>query len=407
MAQSVAIKIYYGDYIFMGREKMFTVGRKYVSKLIPRLQSQNLRASGVSRTLVLVNWENMGDFILFSAVIRETKTNFPNSKLIVVAQKENAELAQDCPYVDKWIWIKGHKNPKPGEGHGKETSYLRKLVVTYFQLQFYGKRKIDFLLGPDWLLVTTLNQFVQNILFRKANQKDFSSTFQGPVVLSRIRDHSHQVTRMCSILEAFNIKVVSDEIENWLPLISEPKDSGSGNSSMAITRRVLVSLGAGQRRRNWPLENVRTLIDTLLVEYKELEVTVIGPKSLATEEVLHGFSNTEGIKSVIGQTDLSQVARFMKNSNLLISNDSGLVHLAATYKLPTVVISAHPTNADPWHLHSPNRYHPWKTRYKVLQPAELIHPCIGSCQAPRAHCIESIDVAIVFEACKELLDNNS
>lgn len=407
MAVSVAIKICYGYYIFVRWEKMFTMGREYLFKLIPRLQSQKFGASQISRTLVLVNWENMGDFILFSAMIRETKMNFPNSKLIVVAQKENAELAHDCPYVEKWIWIKGHKNPKPGEGHGKETSYLRKLVVTYFQLQFHGKRRIDFLLGPDWLLVTSLNQFVQNILFRKANQKDLSLTFQGPVVLSRIRDHSHQVTRMCSILEAFNIKVVSDEIENWLPLISEPKDSRSGIVSTAISRRVLVSLGAGQSRRNWPLERVRTLIDTLLAEYQDLEVTVIGPKSLATEEVLSRFSNTKGIKSVIGQTDLSQVARFMKDSDLLISNDSGLVHLAATFKLSTVVISAHPMNAEPWHLHSPNRYHPWKTRYKVVQPAELIHPCRSSCQAPQAHCIESIDVVTVFEACKELLDNNS
>lgn len=386
---------------------MFATCREYFLKFIPNLQSRKLGTSQIPRTVVLVNWGNLGDFILFSAIIRETKLNFPTSKLIVVAQKENAELAQDCPYVEKWIWIKGHKKPKPGEGHGKETSYRRKLVVTYFLLLIHGRRKIDFLLGPDWLLVASLDQFVQNIIFRKANQKYLPLTFQGPIDLGRILNHSHQVTRMCSILEAFDVKVVSDEIENWLPMMSGTEYIRREVASRAVSKRVLVTLGAGQSRRNWPLGSVRILIDTLLEEYQDLEITVLGPKSFATKEVVDRFTGSERIKNLIGQTDLSQVARLMKNSDLLVSNDSGLVHLAATLKLSTVVISAHPIDADPWNLHSPNRYHPWKTKYKVIQPAKLIYPCQGSCQAPQPHCIQTVDAATVFEACKELLNNNS
>ena len=109
---------------FVGWGNMFTTCREYFLKLIPSLQSRKLETSQIPRTVALVNWGNLGDFILFSAIIRETKLNFPSSKLIVVAQKENAELAHDCPYVEKWIWIKGHKNPKPGEGHQRNCVYV-------------------------------------------------------------------------------------------------------------------------------------------------------------------------------------------------------------------------------------------------------------------------------------------
>lgn len=407
MALIDADKNQIGLWKFGSWEKVTITFRNLLLKLIPNLQSQRFRTSVVPRVVVLVNWGNMGDFILFSAVIRETKLNFPDSKLIVVAQRENAELGVDCPYVDKWIWIKGHRNPRPGEGHGKETGYARKLAVTYFYLLFHGKRRIDFLLGPDWLLVASLNQFVQSILFRKANQKDLAATFGGSIVLSRIQDQSHQVTRMCSIIEAFNLAVTSDEIENWLPVISRTGEGQGDIASKTYAKQVLVSLGAGQTRRNWPLGNVENLIESLLREHQDLGVKILGPKSLATDEVFAKFSNTERTKNLVGQTNLAEIKLLMGNSDLLISNDSGLVHLAATLKLPTVVISAHSTDADPWNLHSPNRYHPWKTEYRVIQPAKLIPPCKGSCQAPQAHCIEQVHTDSVFRACNDLLNIKS
>lgn len=77
---------------------------------------------------MLVNLENIGDFILFSAVIREVRTNFPNSQLIVVGQRENKGLVEFCQIVDEWIWVPGHKTPKFGESIGQEISYLKRFL---------------------------------------------------------------------------------------------------------------------------------------------------------------------------------------------------------------------------------------------------------------------------------------
>ena len=110
--------------------------KNLLNTVTPNLWNNHKKTQDCPRIIALVNWDNLGDFVLFTAVIRETRTNYPDSKLIVVAQKENSEIVGECDLVDRWIWIKGHRKPKAGMGHGRETSYWTRLVKTYFLLLF-------------------------------------------------------------------------------------------------------------------------------------------------------------------------------------------------------------------------------------------------------------------------------
>lgn len=377
--------------------------KNLIITIIPNLGSNNSTATNSPRVIALVNWENLGDFVLFTSVIRETRFNFPDAKLIVVAQKGNRELANQCPYVGKWIWIKAHRTPKPGMGHGVQKKYWKRLVMTYFALLFYGKRKIDLLIGPDWLLVENTLQLTNNLLFSKGNRQRQRLQSVATENIKLFRDKSHQVIRMLSILELFGLQVKSDEIENWITPIVTTKKVNTKDLELIRARRILISIGAGQARRNWPIENVKQLINNLEVKYPFFQIAVLGPKSLVTPETIHAFPDSENFVNLIGKTDLSTVASLMQNSDLLISNDSGLAHIAASVKLACVIVSAHPLNGDPWHLHSPNRYHPWKTEYLVIQPQSLIGECLGSCQATYPHCIKTIPPITVLEACNTML----
>lgn len=372
--------------------------------ILPNLGMNPGRRYHLPRIVALVNWENLGDFVLFSSVIRETKENFPRSKLFVVAQKENAGLVDFCPYVDRWIWVKGHQTPKSGEGHGKATSYGRKMFETYIALLRHGKGKVDFLIGPDWLLVDDPSHFTENFIFRHVNVKRNSLTETALRNHQMYRDHSHQVERMLSILEMFGLNVSSDEIENWT--IPENRMKPVIRNQPNRRKNILISLGAGQLRRNWPLENILTLIPMLVKEFPDVDLTILGPRSFNTQKFTDAFSDLGNVTNLIGKTSLSEVTELMLDADLMISNDSGLVHIAATLKLPCVVVSAHPLNGDPWHLHSPNRYHPWKTKYIELQPEFLLSPCVGSCQADYPHCIAEVRPLEVFEACKSLLNRS-
>lgn len=371
--------------------------------ILPNLSMNPIRRDHLPRIVVLVNWENLGDFVLFSAAIRETRENFPHSKLLVVAQRENSALTKYCPYVDQWIWIKGHRPPKIGEAYGRDTSYSYKMIRTYLSLLIHGGGKVDYLIGPDWLLVDNSRQFVENILYRKVNSKRNSFDRAALMNRAKFKEQSHQTIRMLSVLEMFGLTVKSQKIETWaIPQDREPVKLQNKNlPNRSLT--VLISLGAGQMRRNWPIENILTLIQLFTRDYPNVSLKILGPTSLDTNKLSRIFPNSESLTNLVGKTDLREIVELIQEADLLVSNDSGLVHIAASLKLPCVVVSAHPLNGDPWHLHSPNRYYPWETRYIELQPKALLTPCIGSCQAELPHCITTVLPTEVFQACKSLL----
>ena len=340
--------------------------------------------------VVLVNLENIGDFILFSAVIREVRTNFPNSQLVVVGQRENKGLVEYCQIVDEWIWVKGHRTPKFGESFGQEIKYLNKVSRVYLILLLKYRKKIDLLIGPDWLLTKDLNQIVRNILYKKANVK-------GGYVHRNLRfnakkyiANTHQVPRMLSILEMQGLTVSNLEPQSWLlPEISS-SSYVKENELLHSKSQIVISLGAGHSRRNWPAREFRKVISDIHLVWPEIEFLVIGPNSLVSPDLCNIFSGLDRTQELIGKTDFRLAAELISKSTLVIVNDSGFAHLAASLKIPTLVLSAHPLDADPWHLHSPNRYHPWGNEYIELQPSHLLSPCVGSCQASEPHCIKTI-----------------
>lgn len=388
----------------MSRKK---VAQSILARLVPSLSSNRNTIEDFPRIVALINWENMGDFVLFTPVIREMRMNFPNSKLIVIAQRENKELTENCPYVDQWIWIKGHRKPKLGMAHGIQTTYWSKLFSTYFLLLVHGRKRIDLLLGPDWLLVESTSQFSGNLLFKKGNPRFGHLVATADRNRQNFLDESHQVTRMLSVLKMFNLRVNSNEIENWIT--SEISDHSKPllNSGLVRPKRILISLGAGQKRRNWPSESFQQLILGLIDRYPNCLIDVLGPKSLMTFENEQAFPDSKNVRNLIGKIDLSQVVNIMKSSDLIVSNDSGLAHIAASVKLACVVISAHPLDGDPWHLHSPKRYHPWKTRFRVIQPLTTLDGCLDSCRSTESHCIRSISPSQVQEACEDLLTEDT
>jgi ADP-heptose:LPS heptosyltransferase len=380
--------------------------KKLLIRITPNLWGGVRKDVDFPRSIALVNWDNLGDFVLFSAVIRETKLNFPESKLIVVAQRENSALVDECHLVDKWIWVKGHHKAKAGMGHGKETSYWMKMVVTYFSLLFMGKRKIDLLIGPDWLLVDNPNQFMSNFLFVKGNKNLVRVKKAAISNIALYTDQTHQVTRMLSVLRMFGLKINSDEIETWVSPSSSINLNTTNKILISENPRVLISLGSGQARRSWPVKFVGEFVSRMIQRYPEVRIIVVGPKSCKTQETDSLFSNSVNVTNLIGKTDLSNIVALMESSNLLVSNDSGLIHIASTLKLSTVVVSSHPLDGDPWHLNSPNRYHPWKTSYSCLQPERALDGCTNSCESGEAHCIESISPDQVLSACGEFITGN-
>jgi len=105
--------------------------------------------------------------------------------------------------------------------------------------------------------------------------------------------------------------------------------------------------------------------------------------------------NNDKILNLVGQLSLKESAIIIKHSNLVISNDSGLLHLAEVFKRKVIAIFGSTTEEL--------GFFPYSTEYKVIENNELkCRPCshFGKRKCPKKHfkCMEDISVNEVYDS---------
>ncbi|MBK8271035.1 MAG: glycosyltransferase family 9 protein [Planctomycetes bacterium] len=113
--------------------------------------------------------------------------------------------------------------------------------------------------------------------------------------------------------------------------------------------------GSGSRAKCWPLENFISLAKSFN-DAKRPCAFLLGPveqEQMAGEQIV----SLEGAAPVFRCDDLLQLAEFLSKAHTIVSNDSGIAHLAAALDRPVVVIFG-PT--------APRRWRPLGSRVTVM-----------------------------------------
>ncbi|MBB5144355.1 glycosyltransferase family 9 protein [Desulfovibrio intestinalis] len=145
---------------------------------------------------------------------------------------------------------------------------------------------------------------------------------------------------------------------------------------------VAMQLGASEARRQWPVASFAALGDRLWREVGLCPVLLGSPAetSLAAE-----YMQAAGCPYInaVGQTSISQLAALLTQCRLLVTNDTGTMHLAAGLKIPCLAIFL--ATAQPWDTG------PYLSGCCCLEPAMTCHPCAYGRACPYEHaCREAI-----------------
>jgi 3-deoxy-D-manno-octulosonic-acid transferase/heptosyltransferase-1 len=164
---------------------------------------------------------------------------------------------------------------------------------------------------------------------------------------------------------------------------------------------VTVHPAATWKTKIWPKEKVVELCDRLANEFS-CQVVLIG--SYAEEPFLTDIASRakNEVKNLAGKTKLSELACLIAKSDLLVTTDSGPMHMACASSTPVVAIMG-PT--APW------RTGPFGDDYRVVRHELSCSPCFKRAECPLEHhkCMEEISVEEVFKTCCNWLnqgDNN-
>ncbi len=154
-----------------------------------------------------------------------------------------------------------------------------------------------------------------------------------------------------------------------------------------VTGYVAMQLGASDPRRQWPVSFFAAMGRRLFAQYGLLPVLLgAEPERPLAEAYLR--DGAPGL-NLAGGTNLTELAATLGHMRLLLTNDTGTMHLAAGLGIDCLAVFL--ATAQPWDTG------PYREGCCSLEPALDCHPCGFDAHCPHAHrCLEHIGPEAVW-----------
>ncbi len=331
----------------------------------------------VRRILVRgVNW--VGDTILSYPTVQRLKTAFPDSHLAILIPHHLIDLWKTFPYVDEIIPFEKKEGLESVWRDWKLSHSLRK-----------GRYDLAVILPRSFR--SALQIYLARIPIRIGYKEGRSFFLTYPIerkgeVLRIHRIHYYQ--RLIEPLE------VPEEVSSPKLFLREEDRSWAEQflrNLGLLNRKVLIGLNPGATyglAKCWPPSRFGEL-GRRLFENWNASLFLFGRREEQpiAKEILNHLKG-EGI-DLTGRTDLLQLAALLERCDLLVTNDTGTMHMATAVGTPVVAIFG---STDV------NTTGPWGDRHKVIKKDLPCSPCLKRVCPTDHRCMELISVDEVEEA---------
>lgn len=206
--------------------------------------------------------------------------------------------------------------------------------------------------------------------------------------------HTHAVDWYLAVLPHLGIPVHNHF--SWLP--ERPEIAGTVRSKWQTggARWIAIQPGARWPNKRWPVEYFAELVRFLAQKFPAARFAILG--SMA-DKSLGGFISRvepERCVNLCGQTSLLEMVEWLRLCDLMITNDTGPMHVAAALGKPLVALFG-PTE--------PRRTGPYGQLKNVLRMDLPCAPCLKSrCHYEKPNeCLNALSPAMVYEFARKKL----
>jgi len=209
--------------------------------------------------------------------------------------------------------------------------------------------------------------------------------------------HTHAVDWYLSVLPPLGVPVHKNFV--WLPerpqIAAEVKHKWPA-AFASHSQLILLQPGARWLNKRWPIQHFVELVRALAGKFPDAHFGILGGKDDAPLGKIISQSAPEKVLNLCGATTLPEMIEWIRLGDLLITNDTGPMHVAAALNKPLVALFG-PTE--------PHRTGPYGQLENVLRLDLPCSPCLSSrCAiAETDKCLRDLSPATVLARVKKLL----
>ncbi len=214
------------------------------------------------------------------------------------------------------------------------------------------------------------------------------------LAVPRASFHTHAVDWYLSVLPRLGVSVHNHF--TWLPL--RPEAPAAVKSKWAANGSSWIALQPGARWTNkrWPAEKFSELVRRLAAEFPDARFVILGGKDDEPLGAMIARVEPARCLNLCGATTLPEMVEWLRLARLMITNDTGPMHVSAALGRPIVALFG-PTE--------PRRTGPYGQLENVLRLDLPCSPCLKSvCHFEKPEeCLRAIPAETVFQRTAQIL----
>lgn len=320
------------------------------------------------KKILIIRFSSIGDIVLTTPVIRSLSKQLPSAEIHYATRSSFAMVLENNPYINKLHLLENDLS-----------SFIETLK----------KENFDF--------VVDLHHNIRSARIKWALKKPSASFPKLNIekwLYVRFKwnrmPNKHIVDRYMETVRSLGVVEDGDGLDYFIP---EKDDI----SDLPFPAYIGLVIGAAHATKRLPLHKLKVLVAAI-----HYPIILLGGKEDATAGSALEAIAPERIFNACGIYNLNQSASIVKQAKLIITHDTGLMHIAAAFKKQILSI---------WGNTVPSfGMYPYKTAYIHAEVNGLsCRPCskIGFNSCPKGHfnCMEQQNIAAIAQQAQQILNS--
>lgn len=349
-----------------------------------------------ARRILAIRLDNLGDVLVTTPAIHAIKTSLPGVELSLLASPVGAQVARLNPDIDEVIvyeapWM------DPWQNLPQNSKREQQMIEKIKERQFDGA--IIFTSYHQSSLPAAYLCYLADIPLRLA------ASIDGPGSLLTTRHKHpepmmHEVERGLDLVNAIGLSTNALDLVLKVPIRARGKvyEFLSVQNIDPFRPLCVIHPGCSMPARTYPHEMYSQVID-LVIERLNATVVVTGTQDeqALVEQVLDNVQehNRKTILTCAGTLAFPDFCALIEAADLMITNNTGPMHIAAAVKTPVVALFAL-TNP-------PEQWGPWRVPHRQLYHEVSCRICYHRICPFHHECLRMVAPDLVVDAARELL----
>jgi ADP-heptose:LPS heptosyltransferase len=344
--------------------------------------------------ILLLRLERIGDLLMALPAIRDVRSLAPSADIDLVVGEWNASLARAIPSVTRVMTLDARWLARDAGGLGMPA------LIT--EARRWRSQRYDLAINfePDVRsnLLTALSGATWTV--------GWTSGGGGPVldVSVDFDPRAHTIVNARRLVRTAFDRTPPDSARSLIAIPDAAVLAASDRLGSSGTRsgpRVGMHVSGGRAIKQWDLDRFAEVAARLI---DDCHATVVLTGSRADRPLITTVKTAVAPRPVVdatGEVDLVELAAMLQQLDLLVTGDTGPMHLAYTVGTPVVAVFG-PS--------APHRYGPMGPADRIVRVDLACSPCNRIRQPPSRclghtpDCLTGVSVDAVFDAARSVLD---